>query len=99
MFFKRHNYFFTIAMGILFLSGWATTGHESNSYLNGISFYNMNEKSGLENDQQKSAQAFGKNSLFTKETSGFFLMEPDSQTWKAYYYFFHLRKRIFEDLP
>jgi membrane-bound lytic murein transglycosylase D len=40
------------------------------------------------------------NSLFAKEDeSGFFLFQPDSQTWKAYYYFFHIRKRIFEDFP
>lgn len=86
-------------MGILFLSGCATTVRESNSYSNGISFYNMNDKSGLENNQQKPAQTFSKNSPFAKETSGFFLIEPDSQTWKAYYYFFHLRERSFEDLP
>jgi membrane-bound lytic murein transglycosylase D len=99
MFFKRPN-FFTIVLVILFLGGCATTsGYKSNSSLNGISFYNMDTKSGLENDQQKPAQALGKHNLFAKETSGFFLMEPDSQTWKAYYYFFHLRKRIFEDLP
>lgn len=103
MFFKCLKHSFVIVLGILFLNGCAaTTAHKSNSSpfsLNGISSYNTDEKSGLEDNQQKPARAFGKNSLFAKETSGFFLIEPDSQTWKAYYYFFHLRKRIFEDLP
>lgn len=103
MHFKCPNHFLTIVLVILFLNGCAaTTAYKSTSpsfSLNGLSSYNTDEKSGLENNQQKPARAFGKTSLFAKETSGFFLIEPDSQTWKAYYYFFHLRKRIFEDLP
>lgn len=98
---KCPNHFFVIVLGILFLNGCAaTTAYKSNSSLNGMSLYNVDEKSDLlGGNQQNPTQAFSKNSLFAKETSGFFLMEPDSQTWKAYYYFFQLRKRIFEDLP
>lgn len=98
---KYPNPFFVIVLGILFLNGCAaTTAYKYNTSLNGMSLYNVDEKSDLlGSSQQNPTQAFSKNSLFAKETSGFFLMEPDSQTWKAYYYFFQLRKRIFEDLP
>jgi Transglycosylase SLT domain len=97
MHFKCPNHLFAIILGILFLNGCtATTAYKSNSSLNGMGLYNPHLD---EDNQQKPTQVFGKNSLFVKEASGFFLMEPDSQTWKAYYYFFHLRKRIFEDLP
>ncbi|MGB7293369.1 MAG: LysM peptidoglycan-binding domain-containing protein [Thermodesulfobacteriota bacterium] len=38
--------------------------------------------------------------LFTKQRdSRFFLLEPNSQTWRAYYYFFYLRDEIFENYP
>jgi len=100
MFFKYPSHFFTIVLGILILNGCAvTTARKSNSPpLSGMSLYNVGKGLDLDN-QQKSAPMLSKSGLFAKESSGFFLMEPDSQTWKAYYYFFLLRKRIFEDLP
>lgn len=70
-----------------------------------ISFYDPAKKAEFERGlrQDHTQRKFGlvsTDSLFAKEDeSGFLLLQPDSQTWKAYYYFFHLRKRIFEDFP
>jgi len=67
----------------------------------GISFYDADKKAEFEReDHQGKFGLLSINSLFAKEDdSGFFLLQPNSQTWRAYYYFFHLRKRIFEDFP
>lgn len=33
-----------------------------------------------------------------KDRIGYFLLDPDDQTWKAHYYFFRLRNNIYEEL-
>ncbi len=107
MFFDRFNYLGTIVLIILFLDGCANnTAYKSEPILTGISYYNANKKPDTQktiegsNTQEKPSSTFGKGTVYAKETpSGFLLLEPDSETWKAYYYFFHLRKRIFEELP
>ncbi len=105
MFFKRLA---GIGLGILFLYGCAGNNlyKSQSTYLNGMGFYNTQKKTELEGItvgniiQEKSASPFGKNTLFSKEKpSGFFLFGPIAETWKAYYYYFQVRKRIYENLP
>jgi membrane-bound lytic murein transglycosylase D len=90
----------------LFLLCFAGCASKSQSPLSGnISFYDPAKKAEFErgltqNHIQRKFGLVSTDSLFAKEDeSGFLLLQPDSQTWKAYYYFFHLRKRIFEDFP
>ncbi|HXG30389.1 MAG TPA: LysM peptidoglycan-binding domain-containing protein [Thermodesulfobacteriota bacterium] len=66
-----------------------------------VSFYDADKRAEFEGERPHGK--FGLlsiDSLFAKEDdSGFFLFQPNSQTWRAYYYFFNLRKRILEDFP
>jgi membrane-bound lytic murein transglycosylase D len=50
---------------------------------------------------QISADGFNSNlstDILESNNLGYFLLEPDDQTWKAYYYFFRIRNQLFEDL-
>lgn len=100
MFFRR---FCILALVVFSLTGCASRSRSPLS--DNVSFYDPAKKAEFESGikQDHTERKFGllsTNSLFAKEDeSGFFLFQPDSQTWKAYYYFFHIRKRIFEDFP
>jgi peptidoglycan lytic transglycosylase D len=107
MFFSRLNYFGAIVLGILFLDGCVgnVTYKTNDSFLSSTGFYGVNKKSESEiakseGVQEKVSSTLDKKSLFAKEVpSSFFLLEPNLETWKSYYYFFRVRKKILKDLP
>ncbi len=71
----------------------------------GLSFYDADKRAQLERSFDENASGIkvglvSTNSLFAKEEeSGFFLLQPNSDTWTTYYYFFDLRRRILQDFP
>ena len=76
------------------------------TYLTGFSFYDAQKKKELEGVTEgdiihvEPSPSFSKQSPFAKEMpSDFFLLKPYTDTWKAYYYFFQVRKRFHENLP
>src|ERR1700739_3642137 len=110
MFFKYLNYFGAIVLMILFLDGCVSnvTYKPKDPFLSSISssgFYDTNKKPDLEGAKDESVQEkaglmFGKKDTFAKEVpSGFFLLQPNLEIWKSYYYFFRVRKKILKDLP
>lgn len=95
--------FFISALAVFSLIGCASK--TESPFSGSISFYDQAKKTEFEGDikgdrVQRKFGLLSTNSLFAKEDkSGFFLLQPDSQTWKSYYNFFRVRKRIFEDFP
>ncbi len=97
-----------MALVILLLNGCGgtTASNTKSTYLSGIGFYNQGKKSEIEGTneadifQEKTESTSGSKSLHTNEMpSSFFLLEPEPETWRAYNYYFHVRKRIYQNLP
>jgi membrane-bound lytic murein transglycosylase D len=95
-----------ISVIILSLVGCARTNYNQSSLSSGITLYGV--PTGKESEVPLGMDSLGRKyalppeseNLFAKQKdSRFFLLEPNSQTWRAYYYFFYLRDEIFENYP
>ncbi|MGH7802621.1 MAG: LysM peptidoglycan-binding domain-containing protein [Thermodesulfobacteriota bacterium] len=105
MFFK---YLPVIVLATAFLYGCAGNHvyKSQSTYLTGFSFYDPQKKTELEGfaegdfSYEEPGSTLSKQSTYAKEMpSDFFLLKPYTDTWKAYYYFFQVRKRFHENLP
>jgi membrane-bound lytic murein transglycosylase D len=95
-----------LSLIILSLVGCARTNYNQSSLSSGITLYGVpNGKEaeiplGMDSLGRKYALPPESENLFAKQKdSRFFLLEANSQTWRAYYYFFYLRDEIFENYP
>ncbi len=95
-----------LSLIILSLLGCARTNYNQSSLSSGITLYGVpNGKEqeiplGMDSLGRKYALPPESENLFAKQKdSRFFLLEANSQTWRAYYYFFYLRDEIFENYP
>ncbi len=95
-----------ISLIILILFGCARANYNQSSSSSGMSLYGVPNGEqpdiplGMDSLGRKYALPPDSESLFLKERdSRFFLLEANSQTWIAYYYFFYLRDEIFESYP
>ncbi|HEX9666977.1 MAG TPA: LysM peptidoglycan-binding domain-containing protein [Thermodesulfobacteriota bacterium] len=95
-----------LSLIILILFGCARNNYNQSSLSSGITLYGVpNGKGsevplGMDSLGRKYALPSESEDLFVKDKdSRFFLLEPNSQTWRAYYYFFYLRDEIFENYP
>ena len=91
MYFRFCHYIIIIA---LFSAGCATVNKQSDSMIyEGGAF----SKSGKLNNTGLNSN-FNTDILVSNSNLGYFLLEPDDQTWKAYYYFFRIRNQLFDEL-
>jgi len=95
-----------VSLIILILTGCARNNYNQSSLSSGMTLYGLpNEKEsetpvGMDSLGRRYALPPERENLFVKQKdSRFFLLEPNSQTWRAYYYFFFLRDEIFENYP
>ncbi len=95
-----------ISLIILSVAGCARTNYNQSSLSSGITLYGVpavkesEAPLGMDSLGRKYALPPESENLFAKQKdSRFFLLEPNSQTWRAYYYFFYLRDEIFENYP
>lgn len=95
-----------ISLIILILFGCARANYNQSSLSSGITLYGV--PTGEESDIPVGMDSLGRKyalppeseNIFLKpKDSRFFLLEPNSHTWQAYYYFFYLRDEIFENYP
>lgn len=96
---------FIIGLILLSLLGCARNSYNQSSSA-GITLYgfpNENESDfpiGIDSLGRKYALPAESEDLLAKQKdSRFFFLEPNSQTWIAYYYFFYLRDEIFDNYP
>jgi peptidoglycan lytic transglycosylase D len=95
-----------ICLIILSVAGCARTNYNQSSLSSGLTLYGVPTVKesevplGMDSLGRKYALPPESENLFAKQKdSRFFLLEPNSQTWRAYYYFFYLRDEIFENYP
>jgi membrane-bound lytic murein transglycosylase D len=98
------RYSCAISLVILILFGCAHGNYNQSSLSGGITLYGVPSGKeiplGTDSLGRKYALPPESENLFVKQKdSRFFLLEANSQTWRAYYYFFYLRDEIFENYP
>ena len=98
------RYSFIVSLLILVLFGCARANYNQSSLSSGMPLYGIPNGEeipvGTDSLGRKYALPPESEYLFAKQKdSRFFLLEPNSQTWRAYYYFFYLRDEIYENYP
>jgi membrane-bound lytic murein transglycosylase D len=97
MFFRYYYWFLPI---LLLTIGCATGGKRGSQSLSDNGYFTQFKQ----NDPYKNNLALGESEssavdYFTREDRvGYYLLDPDDQTWKAHYYFFRIRDHIYQDL-
>ncbi len=96
--FTRYYYLF---LPILLLTiSCATTGKQASQSISDNAFSALSNQS----DSYYGGHVLGQSEAsaeqyFVREDrTGYYLLDPDDQTWKAHYYFFRIRDHIYEDL-
>jgi len=101
------RYFHIIGLLSLFFISCSSNNYKSESPLtSGIRLYGPGNEPGVttplgkDSLGRKFAIPYDKRGLFLRDKgSRFFLLEPNSQTWSAYYYFFYLRDGVYASYP
>jgi membrane-bound lytic murein transglycosylase D len=100
------RYSCVLGLILVTLFGCTRYNYHQSSSSNGITLYGIPDENeseipvGMDSLGRQYALPRESGSLFVKqEDERFFLLEPNSQTWRAYYYFFYLRDEIFENYP